>query len=240
MIIRIVVFYVLTWFFLVLLGGGQQAVGLLPAEIGLAQWAPGIAALFMLLIFRKDQHKIVFFAPGTPARRYGLAILIPLALSLVVWGISRFIPQEMVTPPLYDSLWLIVLWAPLGALGEEIGWRGYLHKMLNPRLRGLYSSILVGILWFPIHVHFLSAGLLFAFFFALLIVAYSVIIYALVQATGFSVALATLFHLAINLTNLLYLDRLFETPFMIMNALVWALAATVVVWAKWDLFGRRR
>lgn len=241
MIIRVAVFYILTWFFLVLLAGGQQALNLLPAEVGLAQLAPGIAALSMLLIFRQDKHKILFFDPGTPAWRYALTVLIPLGLSLAVWGIGRFIPQGTVTQaPLYNSLWLAVLWAPLGALGEEIGWRGYLHKMLDLRMRGLFSSILVGILWFPIHVHFLSAGLFFVFFFALLILAYSVIIYALVQDTGFNVFLATLFHLAINLTNLLYLDRLLETSFMTMNALVWSLAATLVVRARWDIFRRMR
>lgn len=35
--LRIGVFYTLTWFFLILLGGFQQASGLLPPEIGLAQ-----------------------------------------------------------------------------------------------------------------------------------------------------------------------------------------------------------
>ena len=39
----------------------------------------------------------------------------------------------------------MVLWMPLGALGEELGWRGYLHKKLDPRIRGLFSSLLVGI-----------------------------------------------------------------------------------------------
>ncbi len=31
---------------------------------------------------------------------------------------------------------------PLGALGEELGWRGYLNKRLNARLGGLASSLL--------------------------------------------------------------------------------------------------
>ena len=41
MILRIGVFYLLTWFFIMLLGGIQQETGLLPPQIGLAQWGPG-------------------------------------------------------------------------------------------------------------------------------------------------------------------------------------------------------
>lgn len=112
--------------------------------------------------------------------------------------------------------------------------------MLDTRLRGLYSSILVGILWFPIHVHFFASGPLFVFFLALLIVAYSIVLYALAQETGFNVLLATIFHLAINLSNLLYLNRLYETPFMAVNALVWGIAATGLVLAKRELFWRAK
>ena len=37
MFLRIIVFYGLTWFFLLLLGGIQQVTGLLPPQIDLAQ-----------------------------------------------------------------------------------------------------------------------------------------------------------------------------------------------------------
>ena len=70
MVLRIGIFYVLAWFFLILLGGLQQATGILPPEIGLAQWGPGIAALLMLLLFRRDGFKITFFSKGTPILRY--------------------------------------------------------------------------------------------------------------------------------------------------------------------------
>jgi membrane protease YdiL (CAAX protease family) len=125
---------------------------------------------------------------------------------------------------------------PFGALGEEIGWRGYLHKKLDARMRGLFSSLLVGILWMPIHVTFLAQGPLFIFFLTVLIISYSIVIYALVQDTGFNVLLASIFHLAINLTNVLFLDVIYELSFMIINSLVWAALAAVIVISKRDLF----
>jgi membrane protease YdiL (CAAX protease family) len=237
MLLRVSVFYLLTWFFLVLLGGIQQETGLLPPEIGLAQWGPGIAALLMLVIFRKDDFKITFFSKATPVLRYLLAALIPLGAGLIVLLMRAFIPMETTTPPdVYDSLLLVLIWMPLGALGEELGWRGYLHKKLDTRMRGLFSSLLVGVLWMPIHIHFFSEGPVFVFFLTLLLTSYSIVIYALVQDTSFSVILATIFHLSINLTNLLFLDVIYETSFMVVNGIVWAVVAAIFVLAKRELY----
>jgi len=237
MFLRIGIFYVLAWFFLILLGGIQQETGLLPPEIGLAQWGPGVAALLMLAISRKDGHKIVIFSKDTPILRYLFAALIPVGVSLVVLLLRVWLPiQAGAIPAVYDTLLLVILWTPFGALGEEIGWRGYLHKKLDPRMRGLLSSLLVGLLWMPIHVHFFAEGPVFVFFLTLSIISYSVVIYALVQDTGFNVLLATIFHLSINLSNLLFLDVIYETPFMMVNGLVWAVVAAIVVLMKRDIF----
>lgn len=237
MVLRVVVFYVLTWFFLLLLAIVQQAVGLLPPEIGLPQWGPGLAALAMLIIFRRDGHRIVFFSQETPILRYIYAALIPVGASLVIFLIRSLLRIEPSSDaPAYGSLVPLILWMPLGALGEEVGWRGYLHKKLDTRMRGLFSSLLVGILWLPIHVSFLSLGPVFVLFLALLIISYSIVIYALVQDTGFNVALASVFHLFINLTNLPFLDVINQTQFMMVNALVWVVLAGIVVFMKRELF----
>jgi membrane protease YdiL (CAAX protease family) len=237
MFLRIIVFYVLTWFFIALLAVFQQATGLLPPSIGLPQWGPGLAALAMQVIFRKDGHKIAFISRETPALHYVYAALLPVVSGLVIFLISRLAAiQPSPDAPIYDFLLPLILWMPLGAIGEELGWRGYLHKKLDTRMRGLYSSLLVGILWAPIHVTFFSRGPIIVFFLFILIISYAIVIYALVQDTGFSVALASVFHLFINLANLLFLDVVYETRFMIVNALVWATVAVATVIIKRDLF----
>ena len=232
---RIIVFYGLTWFFLMLLGGVQQATGILPPEIGLAQWGPGIAALLMLALFRKDGFKITLFAKDTPPLRYLYAALIPLGVGVVVYLLKSLIPmQSTAGPGIFANLPLTLLWIPLGAIGEETGWRGYLHKKLDPRMRGLFSSILVGLLWMPIHVHFLSQGPIFLFFFALTVISWSIVIYALLQDTNFNVLLASIFHMAINLANLFVLDVIYQTSFMMINSLVWVVVAAIFVITKRD------
>lgn len=237
MFLRVSVFYLLTWFFLILLDGIQQETGILPPEIGLAQWGPGIAALLMLLVFRKDGHKIIFLSKNVPARKYLYAALIPAGVGLVILLIRSFMSIEpSADSPAYDSILSLMLWMPLGAIGEELGWRGYLHKKLATRTRGLFSSLLVGVLWMPIHIAFFGEGLVFILFLTLLIVSYSIVIFALVQDTGFNVLLASIFHLLINLTNLLFLDVIYETSFMIVNAIVWIVVALIVVFMKRELF----
>jgi hypothetical protein len=66
MYLRIGVFFVLSYFLLVLLAVTQQATGILPPDAGLPQWGPGLAALLMLVIFRKDKFKITLFSKETP------------------------------------------------------------------------------------------------------------------------------------------------------------------------------
>jgi len=44
--------------------------------------------------------------------------------------------------------------------------------------------------------------------------------------------LASLFHLTINLSNLFFLDKIYETSFMMVNALVWVIVAAVVIFIK--------
>ena len=237
MFLRIVVFYVLTWFFLMFFGGIQQATGILPPQIGLPQLGPGAAALLMLVIFRKDNFKITFFSRETPPVRYLLAFLIPAGVGLVVFLIRSIVPVESSPlPEVYNNMLLVLLWTPLGALGEEHGWRGYLHKKLDTRLSGLVSSILVGLLWMPIHVTFLTQGPVILSLLILWFISVSIVIYGLVQDIGFSVLVATIFHLSINFINLLIIDVMYETSFWVINAFVWILVAAAFVLAKRNLY----
>lgn len=236
MFLRISVFYVLTWFFLIVLGGLQQATGILPPQIGLAQWGPGIAALLMLILFRKEGFKITLFAKNTPFVRYLLAAVIPAGVGLIVFFIRTLIPMKSYIPDVYNQMSLVLIWTPLGTLGEEIGWRGFLHKKLNTRLRGLVSSVLVGLMWMAIHITFLTHGPVFLFFLALWFISLSIVIYALAHDIEFSVLVAAIFHLSINLINLLVIDVTYETLFWVINGSVWAIVAAIVVFVRQNIF----
>ncbi len=236
MFLRVSLFYIMTWFFLMLLGGIQQETGLLPPEIGLPQWGPGIAALVMLLIFRKDNFKLSFFDKSIPAFRY-LAALLPLGIGVLVYLLRFIFPFEAAAPEgIFENLSLVLIWMPLGALGEEIGWRGYLHKKLDTKMRGLVSSVLVGILWFPIHIHFLGEGPLFIFLLVIWFIAQSIVMYAILHDIEFNIVIATLYHWAINLANLLILDVTYNTSFWMLNTLIWVVVAAFAIFKKKEFF----
>jgi membrane protease YdiL (CAAX protease family) len=194
----------------------------------------------MLFIFRKDGHRFSILDRGIPASRYVLAALIPAGGGLLVYLLNNLLFREPAFGDLTGLPWGLLLWVPLGAIGEELGWRGYLHKRLDLRLTGLISSIVVGLLWALWHVGTYQNGALYIAFFLLLMTSYTIVIYALVVDTGFNVTLAAIFHMMINVTNLFSFSVINNTSFMMLNAAVWAVIAIGLVLARHALFTTRK
>jgi membrane protease YdiL (CAAX protease family) len=236
MILRIGVFYVLTWFFVMLIGGIQQEVGLSEDLLFLFQWAPGIAGLLTMWIFRKrDGVRITFFSPKMSLKQYLWAFLPPLGFGLLAFVFALIFlgrPEGLPITPMVLVSWVV------GAVGEEIGWRGYLHKRVAPHMRGLTSSLLVGVLWALFHVQYYEGGLLFMAFMGLAFVSLSVMAYAALAEYELNVLGATVFHLAINLTAALVAGLVlsFSLPFAIAYGVIAALVAAGVVLARRELF----
>jgi membrane protease YdiL (CAAX protease family) len=236
MIVRVAIFYVLTFVTVFVLGGLQQITQITP-EIGLPQLAPGIAALLMLVIYRKDRHQLTFREANTPLRRYLVALLIPAAAGLIAFGFSLLTVPSFTGPSLGTAPLLpILIWMPIGAIGEEIGWRGYLHKHLDGRLSGLVSSLITGTLWTFFHVHFLGNGIVFLLFTVILFISISTLMYIVVYDQQFSILLASIFHIGINLTSLLFIAYINSVSFMVVYSLSWALMAAVVLWMRRETF----
>jgi membrane protease YdiL (CAAX protease family) len=227
--LRAIVFYILAFVFTIVLGGIQQGAALPQDALILPQWGPGLAALLMLFIFRKDGSRLPIITRSTPVRCYGLAVLVPAGGALVAYLINSLILGAPRFGDLTGIPWPLVLWMPLGALGEELGWRGYLHPRLNAGIPGLGSSVIVGALWGLWHVGSYANGALYMAFFVILMISYSIVIYNLVAAAGFNVVAAALFHLTINITSLFSISRISSLEFVIVNAGVWAVIAAAFV-----------
>jgi uncharacterized protein len=234
---RVIVFYIVTFVFTVILGGAQEAASISAETIILPQWAPGLAALVMLLIFRKDGLRITFFDRRVPASRYLLAALIPIGGAVLIYLIYRLFFGAAEAGAHAATPWILLLWFPLGAIGEELGWRGYLHNRLNADIVGLVSSVIVGTLWAFWHVGSYQNGALYTVFFMLLMISYTVVIYALVSRIGFNVLVAAIFHLMINVGNLFSYAIVNRVDFLMVSSLVWAAIAIVVVLTRKPLFG---
>jgi membrane protease YdiL (CAAX protease family) len=173
-----------------------------------------------------------------PLRGYLRAFLLPLGFGLLaLLFVLVFLGDPQPLPLTATGLAMMIA----GALGEEIGWRGYLHKRIAPHLNGLTSSLLVGVLWTPFHVQYFGGGALFMVFFGLGLVSLSIMAYAVLAEYEFNVLGATLFHLAINLSSALAAGLVlgFSLPFMIAYGTIAAVVAAVVVYVRREFFFAR-
>ena len=212
----------LTWLALALLGGAQSLLPGLPPGVALPQLSPGLAALAMLAILRHDALRPRFSLGTRPIARVAIAVTVPLVIALLVAAVTG------VTPTWSVSL-AALAWIPVGALGEELGWRGYLHRVLDVRMRGLGSSVLVGLMWLPFHVGLWGLGMPRLALFGVTLVAASIVIFALVHDVGFSVTIAALCHAALNVGSALLGGSATSTPVMAFTAAGWSIAAIVAV-----------
>jgi uncharacterized protein len=119
----------------------------LPAALVLSMWIPGMAGLIAA-----RYAKISIFGSRLPRIRFlALAVIAPVGVCGIVYGALWFSGLAILQNDLHDvgSSWqfaLGFLLAVVGALGEEIGWRGFLAPLLARRL-GFAAVVWCG--WLP-------------------------------------------------------------------------------------------
>jgi membrane protease YdiL (CAAX protease family) len=148
--------------------------------VALGMWCPAVAALATRRLFQRTRGGFGW-QPGSP-RYLLLGYATPLVLSVLVYGfawatgLGRFAPAEMAAR-LGDTLGLggdldagfVLVWfvatgtllVPLGmltALGEELGWRGFLVPALSQSTGFRSAALISGAVWAVWH----SPVLLFA------------------------------------------------------------------------------
>ena len=181
---KIAVFYGLTLFFsnafnaFVLHAGKMDAGGLL--YVTGAMWSPGLAALFTKRLFGEPIADLPWKWGG--ARYAWLAYFIPLAYALPVYLVAwltplgGFLEPDFLNRTAAQFGWsgfpstvvlvlFIVLTGTIGlvaktgrALGEEIGWRGFLVPELNKVVGFTGVSVISGLMWAAYHFPVLLFG----------------------------------------------------------------------------------
>jgi membrane protease YdiL (CAAX protease family) len=139
---------------------------------------------------------------------WAFALLLPLAVMLLAWGLHIALGGDIATSPASGHLLMTVVNLPLvlllgGPLGEEFGWRGYALPVLQDRLGWRAASLGLGLVWGVWHLPlFFIDGTAQAHIplalFMLSVVAMAVVFAWLVNRTAGSVVAALLFHTAIN------------------------------------------
>lgn len=229
MILRIFLYYVLTFFFTMLLGGLQQELGFLP-QLMLAQWGPGIAGLLMLLFFRKDKHSIKFEFKQDQLKKYLQSIGYPLLVTGIAIAFYGIVLKGLGANQLTLIPSAILVGSTLfGAIGEEIGWRGFLQPTLNKKMNLFWSSVVTAALWAPWHINNFTYGLEFTIGFILVIFGYTFFISFLIKDTRFNLLIAVLFHWWVNLANsVVPTSTLTNGRSMLTIGIIWAIAAMIL------------
>jgi membrane protease YdiL (CAAX protease family) len=159
-------------FYLALNLAGGRGEGMRMYVTGL-MWCPAVAALLACRLARAPVSVLGWRWPG--ARVQWAAYLLPLAYCLLIYGaawsfnLGAFAPADyagyaskMLGMPAWPAwahvLAMIVLQASAGfalscasALGEEIGWRGWLAPTLHARFGFAGGAALTGLVWAAWH-----------------------------------------------------------------------------------------
>lgn len=218
---------------------GSPDVVVTIVQIAMA-WTPTFAFLIIRRKVEPDKTLLRSIADrfATRIRPAGLlvAIFLPIAVTAVVWAGHSLIVgtpmTELVTN--VSAGGVAVLFAShviRGAVGEELGWRGYLQGELCKRHSLFGASLIVGVVWGLWHLPlwFVSGYqgvelLLYSVSFLVAIVSFSVVI-AFVHRGG-NLLLPMILHLMFNFSgSLLALDTI---TIVVGSAIVYAIIAAAI------------
>jgi membrane protease YdiL (CAAX protease family) len=162
----VLITFALSWseqYYTIHAGIGQNSL------YGLAlMWTPGLVAIALSLLFGQKLKDLAFRRPDW--KSLALAYAIPATASLVVFGLviafgfgefelnpAALAKKDGIGGFLFTALVFAptvgMLIAGLSGLGEELGWRGFLHSKLldlKPNLRYLITGLIWSIWHFPL------------------------------------------------------------------------------------------
>lgn len=227
---KIGLFFVITFVLTILLSVVQQLLGIDPTQLSLPQFGPGIAALVMLRLFRKDQVKVTFTLKGIHPLKYLVALVLPLVVPVILFLVYNQFVTSISIPSISGTAFLMMLVGiMLGAFGEELGWRGYAQNLLTRERSSVVAFLVVGVLWGVWHVGNFQNGPIFMLFFVFSTIGYSAVMGWLVRGANANVLLPTLFHFSVNVGFFILQEAATDVRIAALNGVVWLGAAVLIV-----------
>ena len=168
MIFLIITFSLSTLFYFLILNFGANSGEFRPYSQGL-MWCPAVAAFLTLKIYSRKMSLLGWNWGSTRLQlmSYGIPLVYSLVTYLIIWitGLGEFYKVEFVTSmahslgwsdlsPHLSILFYFILIGIVGmidfsayALGEEIGWRGFLVPELYKISGFTKTALITGIIW---------------------------------------------------------------------------------------------
>jgi membrane protease YdiL (CAAX protease family) len=230
MTIHAVVFIVVTLVLTAVFGFVQQKAGWSFEKITFPQLAHAAAGAVMILIWGGLPERLNFHFDTTVATRSIMAIAAPFGMFALTFAVGRVFGMETkITTDVWTLLPVMIAGMALGAVGEEIGWRGVLQPLLEKRWSVAVASVMVGLVWGLWHVGHYKNGVIFMVGFLLFTVSASVVLAWLLRGIDHNLIIASLFHLAINVGFLVFFRNPSGGGFMLLNGVAWSIMATIIV-----------
>ncbi|MFF2550863.1 CPBP family intramembrane glutamic endopeptidase [Nocardia sp. NPDC058058] len=212
----------------------QPHSGIDAAALSLVQFAPALGALTTWLAFRKTIAQAL--PPAISARLLSVNLLVTVT-ACVLFGLlitaAALLTNTTLTGPAPVGGVPFAVFIPLqliGAVGEEIGWRGLMQPVLESRLTKLTAIAITGTTWALWHVQAFTAGPITALSFFIGVLAFATILGYLSTGTfPQRVLTAAIGHWLINLaTCLLAGDNTLDHPQILFTAIAAVLTAAAV------------
>jgi uncharacterized protein len=227
MIKNTAIFFIITFVLTVILAVAQQSLQISFEQIVIPQFAPALGAWATMLLVSSMKTRFNLDFNAAMLSKFLLALILPLLL----FGIGFFLCQQIGVPVQITTDWtstlpFMLIGMSLGALGEEIGWRGFLQPFLEKSLSIFQATLVVGSLWGLWHIGHYSKGFFFLSGFLVFTIAASVILRIILEGTRFNIWIAVAFHLGINISFFLfYKNSLSDANMIWTNAVIWAVVA---------------
>jgi len=228
---KLFLFVVFAFVFVAVLAMIQTVAKLSFGIIVLPQFAPLLAFILTVLIFRDLYRPITIQFNKIILLKAFIALILPLGLFTITYFIGILIDNTEKIPDNAFSILIVGLAGMIiGAATEEIGWRSFLQPTLEQKHSVFISSLIVGIIWGLWHIGHFMNGPIFMLGFLIFTISVSMVMLFLLKNTKHNILISALFHFSINTGFGIYFTKGFENiKLFLINSSVWLIAALIII-----------
>jgi uncharacterized protein len=228
---KLILFVVFAFVFIAILAMVQIATKLSFGIIVLPQFAPLLAFILIVLIFKDLYRPITIQLNKIILLKAFIALILPLGLFIITYFIGILMGNTVKIPDNVFSILIVGLIGMfIGATTEEIGWRSFLQPTLEQKHSVFISSLIVGIIWGVWHIGHFMNGPIFMLGFLIFTISVSMVIMFLLKNTKHNIIISALFHFSINIGFGIYFTEGFENiKLFLINSSVWLIVALIII-----------
>ena len=220
---KLIVFIISVFIFVIALFFIQQALNIDFEKIMLTQFAPTLAYIITIFVFKDLFIPIKINVNKIVILKTFLSIIIPFCLTAVVYYTSRLIKLDIQTDiNIPRIIFTIGIGTIIGSIGEEIGWRSFLQPTLEKKYSVIFSSITVGLIWGLWHMQYYINGILFVLVYIIFTISVSIILVFILKDTKYNIIISSMFHASINISFRIFL----------INSIIWLIFVTIIVFCN--------